>query len=177
MTSTHRFTTADAPPGLLDRVRRMLDDAFGRRFSDDDWAHAQGGRHVVVVEGDQVLSHAAVVGRRLFVDGRPFEVGFLEAVATAPDRQGVGLGSAVVEEVSAVVRRVFEMGALSTGAHGFYETLGWERWSGPTSVLHDGVAVWSPSDDGGVMVLRHGPSAGIDLAAPIACEPRSGDDW
>ena len=29
----------------------------------------------------------------------------------------------------------------------------------------------------GVMVLRFGPSAGVELTAGLACEARAGDDW
>jgi hypothetical protein len=28
-----------------------------------------------------------------------------------------------------------------------------------------------------VMVLRHGPSQGLDLSADIVCDQREGDDW
>jgi hypothetical protein len=37
--------------------------------------------------------------------------------------------------------------------------------------------VRTPDEDAGIMVLRFGPSAGVDLAAPISCEARTGDDW
>ena len=32
-------------------------------------------------------------------------------------------------------------------------------------------------EDDGIMVLRFGSSAEIDLSASISCEARSGDDW
>ena len=42
----------------LDALRRLLDAAFEEGFSDEDWDHAMGGLHAVVLEGDLVLSHA-----------------------------------------------------------------------------------------------------------------------
>jgi len=80
-------------------------------------------------------------------------------------------------EATDLVRRHFEMGALSTGLHGFYERLGWERWQGPTFVRQGSEAIRTADEDEGVMVLRLGPSRGVDLNAPISCERRPGDDW
>jgi aminoglycoside 2'-N-acetyltransferase I len=146
-------------------------------FSDEDWAHTVGGRHVVVADNGIVVAHAAVVPRVLDVGGRPFHTGYLEGVATAPGRQREGIGSIAMTQASAVVRRDFELGALSTGRHAFYERLGWERWQGPTWVRRGTELVRTEDEDDGVMVLRFGPSNDIDRTAPITCEARSGDDW
>jgi aminoglycoside 2'-N-acetyltransferase I len=173
-----RVLTADeAAPDLLAAARALCLRAFPDGFSDDDWEHAQGGWHVLVVDRTAVVAHAALVIRQLTVGSRPFRTGYVEAVATEPARQGQGLGSLVMAEIGAIVRREAEMGALSTGRHGFYERLGWERWQGPTYVLRDGHPVRTADEDDGVMVLRHGPSAAVDLAAAIACPQRTGDDW
>jgi hypothetical protein len=79
--------------------------------------------------------------------------------------------------VAEVVRREFQLGALSTGAPAFYERLGWERWHGPTYVRDGARVVRTPEEDDGVMVLRFGPSAGLDLTTIISCAARTGDDW
>lgn len=171
-----RFATGDATCGLLDQARQLMDEAFAD-FTDDDWGHALGGVHLVGVDDDQVLAHGAVVPRSLLVTGEPVEVGYLEAVAVAPDHQGQRLGSKLVAELTEVVRAEFAMGALSTGRHSFYEHLGWERWQGPTSVLLDGEPQRTLEDDDALMVLRHGPSVALDLAAEITCHPRPGDPW
>lgn len=70
--------------------------------------------------------------------------------------RGDGLGSQVACEASQLVR---------------------ERWGGPTFVRGAGGLVRTPDEDDGVMVLLHGPSAGVGLAAAISCEARPGDDW
>jgi aminoglycoside 2'-N-acetyltransferase I len=131
---------------------------------------------VLVVDGG-VVSHAAVVPRELDVGGRPVDAGYVEAVATAPARQGEGLGTMAMQQLGSVLREHHEMGALSTGAHAFYERLGWERWRGPTSVRRGGGLERTPDEDDGVMVLRYGPSATLDLRASLSCEERAGDDW
>lgn len=176
VTTTHRFATAEAPSGLLDQVRRLMDDAFDV-FTEGDWDHVLGGDHLAVTERDRVVAHGAVVPRTLFVNEHPLVVGYLEAVAVARDHHGGGLGSTLVAQLTGIVRREFAMGALATGRHSFYERLGWERWQGPTSVLVEGTTVRTPDDDDAVMVLRHGPSATVKLASPITCETRPGDPW
>ena len=132
---------------------------------------------MLVTDGGALVAHAAVVPRRLEVGDRAVEAGYVEAVATAPARQGEGLGTLAMVEVDRLLRRDHEMGALSTGASRFYERLGWERWRGPTFVRRGAEVVRTPDEDDGIMVLRFGPTATLDLTAPIACEARAGDDW
>lgn len=177
MPSVVSFTTAEAGEPLLRDLRRLVDLAFAGDFSDDDWEHTLGGRHVVVTDDGAVISHAAVVPRSIEVAGRVFRAGYVEAVATEPARQGEGHGTAAVTEATRVVRGGFEMGALSTGSPGFFAGLGWELWRGPVYVRHGSELVRTKDEEGGVMVLRFGPSAGADLTAPIACEARPDDDW
>ena len=172
------FRTEDAPDGLLGQARALMDVAFDGDFGDDDWDHGLGGWHAVAVDGERVVSHAAVVARVLEVDGRPFPTGYVEAVATDPGRHGQGIGSLVMEEIGDIIRRDHELGALGTGRHAFYERLGWERWAGPTYVRTTGGGLArTPEEDDGVMVLRFGPSEGIALDGTISCEERDGDDW
>jgi aminoglycoside 2'-N-acetyltransferase I len=158
-------------------VRPLLDDAFDGRFDDTDWDHTLGGWHVVVTDGGTVVAHAAVVARELQVDGRPVAAGYVEAVGTAPGRQGQGLGTLAMVEIDRLVRRHHQLGALATSAQRFYERLGWERWRGPTFVRTGDELVRTPEEDDGIMVLRFGPTATIDLTASLSCEARAGDDW
>ncbi|MBA2272982.1 MAG: GNAT family N-acetyltransferase [Actinobacteria bacterium] len=177
MLDIRRFTTAEASGDLLTAIRRLLDLAFDEDFSPEDWEHTIGGWHVVVAGGGSPLSHAAVVPRILEVAKRPLNAGYVEGVATTPGRQREGLGFLAMAEISKIIRGDYDMGALSTGRHDFYERLGWERWRGPTFVRRGSEAVRTEEEDDGVMVLRFGPSRGIDLTAPLTCEGRSGDDW
>lgn len=177
MLSIRRFATGDASAEQLDALRLLLVEAFAGDFSDDDWDHACSGTHVVVEDYGIVVAHAAVVPRALEIDGVPANVGYVEAVAVAPAKQGRTIGTMVMDDAARLIRSTFAMGGLSTSSHAFYERLGWERWQGPTFVRHASETFRSEDEDDGVMVLRFGSSQAVDLAAPIACEARSGDDW
>jgi aminoglycoside 2'-N-acetyltransferase I len=159
----------------------LLLAAFGpgdEAFTEDDWQHALGGLHVVVELDGVLVAHAAVVERELDVDGRPVRTGYVEAVATDPDRQGQGLGTTVMRAVTADIRERFELGALGTGSHRFYERLGWLTWQGPTSVLMpDGRTRRTPDEDGYILVLPTPSSPSLDLTAPIRCRWRPGAVW
>jgi aminoglycoside 2'-N-acetyltransferase I len=136
-----------------------------------------GGRHWLLEVDGRVVSHASVVERVLEVTGGPLRVGYLEAVATDPARQGRGLGRRVVREATEHIREGFELGALSTGSPAFYERLGWLRWAGPTFVRIGADLLRTEEEDGGILVLLTATSPVLDLRAPISCAWRPGDPW
>lgn len=176
-----RLRTNELTPAEIEAVRAMLVAAFGdddeERFTEEDWEHAVGGVHVVLDVAGVIVSHASVVERELRVDGWPLRTGYVEAVATAPGQQGRGYGTAVMREVSAYIAGRFELGVLGTGVNGFYERLGWETWTGPSSVrMPDGDRP-TPDDDGYLMVLSTPTTPPIQPGGPISCEWRIGDVW
>jgi aminoglycoside 2'-N-acetyltransferase I len=174
--------SAALAPGDVAAIRVLLETAFagqdGEAFTDDDWAHALGGRHVVLEQDDGIVGHAAVVERDLHIGDRPVRTGYVEAVAVDPHRQGRGLGSLLLELVNAHVRSAFQLGALATGRPSFYERLGWRTWRGPTSVRTPDGERRTPDEDGAILVLET-PSTpfALDLNTPISCEWRPGDVW
>lgn len=151
--------------------------AFGDRFSAEDADHAFGGVHCLIREGSVIVAHASAVPRIIEVAGRSFGVGYVEAVATHPEQQGKGLGSAVMGALQREIRSRWELGVLSTGARAFYERLGWQPWRGPSFVITETGQVRTEDEDDGLMVLPFDASEGIDLDAPIACRDRPGDAW
>jgi aminoglycoside 2'-N-acetyltransferase I len=173
--------TADLGPAEVAAVREIMTLAFGddeeERFRDEDWLHALGGVHVVVDLDGEIVAHAAVIERELQVAGLPLRTGYVEAVATMPARQGEGLGSLAMREVNAIVRERFELGALGTGSHHFYERLGWVTWQGPTWVRTPDGLERTPDEDGGILVLTTPTSPQLDIRAPLSCEWRPGDVW
>jgi aminoglycoside 2'-N-acetyltransferase I len=173
--------TSDLPGGEIATLRALMEAAFGtdeeERFTDGDWDHATGGLHVILELDGTIVAHAAVVERELQVDGRPARTGYVEAVAVDPDHQGRGFGSIVMAEVNRHIQTVFELGALGTGRHAFYERLGWQTWRGPASVRTGEGIVRTPDDDGYILVLRTPRMPNLDLTAPITCEWRPGDVW
>lgn len=147
------------------------------RFTDDDWDHASGGIHFVLDLGGEIVTHASVVERELHVDRRPLRTGYVEAVATAPDREGAGHGSLVMADVTSYIRDRFELGALGTGRHRFYERLGWVTWAGPAFVRTTEGPQRTPDEDGHILVLPTPSSPPLDLTASISCDWRRGDVW
>lgn len=162
-------------------IRELLwaafaDDPHGG-FTEDDWQHALGGVHFVLERNGEVLCHASVVPRELHVGGRPLRTGYVEAVATLPTRHGTGLGTLVMRAVGSHIAQTYELGALGTGSHGFYERLDWQTWRGPSSVRTSEGDRPTPDEDGYIMVLATPTSPALDLTSPISCERRPGDVW
>ena len=175
-----RLPTAALTSTEVDAIRAILFAAFGddpeEAFTEDDWGHALGGTHVVADLAGTIVAHASVVARQLHVGGRPLATGYVEAVGVRPGEQGRGLGTAVMRVVAEIVTS-YELGALGTGEHGFYERLGWRTWRGPSSVRTNDGERPTPDDDGYLMVLATPTSPELDLDAPISCEWRPGDVW
>jgi aminoglycoside 2'-N-acetyltransferase I len=175
-----RVPTPDLTAADVAAIRALLWDAFGsgdEAMTEDDWEHALGGIHFVLDVDGTIVGHASVVEREIHIGDRPLRAGYVEAVATAPDRQGMGLGSRLMAAVTAYIRDEFELGALGTGRHRFYERLGWQTWAGPSSVRTGDGRRPTPNDDGYILVLATPASPSLDPSAPISCDWRPGDVW
>jgi aminoglycoside 2'-N-acetyltransferase I len=161
-------------------IRALLWTAFGDgedAMTEDDWQHALGGVHFVAQAEGEIVAYSSVAERELEVDGLSIRSGYVEAVATAVAFQGKGIGSLLMQEVNAYIREQFQLGALGTGRHSFYERLGWLTWKGQTWVRTGDGPRRSPEEDGYILVLPTPTSPELDLAAPIACGWRAGDAW
>jgi aminoglycoside 2'-N-acetyltransferase I len=175
------LTTMRSPKLATDDIRALrtlLDDAFRGDFTDEDWAHACGGWHVLVHDNGALVAHASVAPRWLEIGSERRAAGYVEAVAVATARQRAGFGSMAMRRINAVIADQFELGALSTGRQTFYERLGWQRWRGPSWVRHpDGRLVRTPDEDEGIMVLRTVATPPLDATAAITCDARAGESW
>jgi aminoglycoside 2'-N-acetyltransferase I len=87
------------------------------------------------------------------------------------------VGTRLITESDAHIAAAYDLGALGTGEHAFYERLGWERWQGPTYERTATGDVRTPDDDDGVMVLRLPGSPVLNLRERLSCEWRPGDSW
>ena len=176
-----RLATGQLSEAEITAIRALLEDAFGSddedAFTQDDWDHAVGGVHFVLEGQGEIVAHASVVERELHVGGRPVRTGYVEAVATAPVHQRNGYGSAVMRDVGEYIRAQFELGALGTGSHAFYERLGWETWRGPSFVRTQTGMQRTAEEDGYILVLRTPTSPRLDLTESISCDWRPGDVW
>lgn len=168
-------------PEDLEAVNRVCEAAFGFPFA-AIWSRVGPGLHVLGDLGGEVVSHAMIVDRQVYLGHEPdqaLDVGYVENVATSPEHHGFGFGTAVMREVGRIIREEYALGALATRAASFYTRLGWEPWVGPTYVrTPDGQRVRSAGSDGEVMILRTSRTPGdLDPAAPIAVGWRAGEPW
>ena len=169
--------TADLDDATLRAARALLDEVFGEEMTDHDWEHALGGIHALAWENRELIGHASVVQRRLLHDGRAVRTGYVEGVGVGSDRRREGYGVALMRELERVIRDAYELGALGStdAAMGFYASLGWQQWRGPTFALTPSGVVRTPDADGGIYVLP--VSAALDLDGELTCDWRDGDVW
>ena len=179
-----RLRTDDLGERLVGEIRSLLWSAFADDadaaddgFTEDDWQHALGGLHFILDLDGSAVGHASVVERRLEVAGRALRTGYVEAVAIEPSRQRRGLGTILMRAVNDHILANFEIGALGTGSHAFYERLGWQTWHGPSSVRTPNGLQPTSAEDGNILVLPTPSSPALRLTDPISCEWRPGDVW
>jgi aminoglycoside 2'-N-acetyltransferase I len=175
-----RLPTAGLTGAEIDAIRTILWAAFledDEGFTEDDWEHGLGGIHVVAEVDGRIRAHGSVVPREIHVGGIPLATGYVEAVATDPERQRMGLGTAVMREIGDIIRATYELGLLGTGEHAFYKRLGWRTWRGPSAVRTPDGDRPTPVDDGYLMALPTPVSPVLDFDAPISCDWRPGDVW
>jgi aminoglycoside 2'-N-acetyltransferase I len=135
-----------------------------------------GGRHAVGYAGDEVVSHAVVNTRWVQPGELPIlRTAYFDAVATSPDHQGRGHGSAVVTRLGDALPD-FEIACLQTDVADFYTRLGWELWRGPLAGRTDDGLIPTP-DQRGVMVRRLAATPAIDLDARLTIEPQPHRIW
>lgn len=160
----------------LAATRRLLDEAFAaEEFSDDDWDNALGGIHVLLLDDDEPIGHAAVVQRQLLHRERALRTGYVEGVAVRANCREAGLGAALMDSIEEVVRRSYDLGALNASeeAAPFYAARGWKPWQGRLSALTPEGARATPDEN--VYVLPH--HTPIDLTGNLTCDWREGDLW
>jgi aminoglycoside 2'-N-acetyltransferase I len=173
--------TKHLTPAEVAAIRELMVVAFrtddDEGFTDHDWEHAVGGTHFVLDLDGEIVTHASVVERELRIAGHPLRTGYVEAVATSPERQGAGYGTRVMTDVTAFIKERFELGALGTGRHGFYERMGWVTWRGESFVRTADGTHRTPDEDGYILILPTPSSPALDVTASISCAWRPGDVW
>jgi putative acetyltransferase len=125
-----------AGPGDADGVLRVIREAFGAGGSAhgtqvaDLWAEVRAGDHllaelVAVAQGEVVghvgISHCWVDARRELVDAC-----MLSPLSTTPDRQGNGIGTALVAAAIAAARDLGRPALFLEGSPAFYSSRGFE---------------------------------------------------
>jgi aminoglycoside 2'-N-acetyltransferase I len=177
--------TSQLDRATLESARLMVQAAFVRdragsvpgEFTDEDWDHALGGMHALVHDGGQLVAHGSVVQRRFLLAGRAWRVGYVEAVGVAAGARRRGHGAAVMGALETVIRRAYDLGALSATDDGapLYRSRGWQLWQGPAAALTPSGVVGTPAEDGSVHVLL--VDGRPDVTRPLTCDWRDGDLW
>lgn len=169
--------TSELSPRDLDQALGLLRGVFAGDFADTDWEHALGGVHVLAWQAATLVGHGAVVRRQLVHGGAARRVGYVEAVGVAAAHQRRGIGGRIMAELELVIRRAFELGALSASDGGarFYARRAWQPWRGRLSALTPDGVVATPDEQGGVFVLPG--TAPLDLDGELTCDFRGGDLW
>src|SRR5215470_2644130 len=161
-------------------VIALCESAYGEDFT-RLFEELTGSVHVLARdERGAIVSHAEWVTRWLQPAGHPvLRTAYVEAVATAPDRQGQGLATAVLRILSGllVMDPTWELGALSPSDPAFYARLGWELWRGPLGIRRGEGVEASPSDEH-VMILRLPRTpATVATTSLLTAEWRAGELW
>jgi aminoglycoside 2'-N-acetyltransferase I len=131
------------------------------------------GLHVLGDLDGELVSHAVVTTRWLQPGELPLlRTAYVDAVATTPEEQGRGRGSAVMRALAAAVADDYDIACLETGKVGFYARLGWERWRGPLAGRSEEGLIPTPGQEG-VMILRlpRTPPLDLDSLLTIECQP------
>ena len=179
MTRARVVHTSALGPAEIAEIRSLMHVAFDGDFDDEDLEHGLGGIHALVRDpaDGTLLAHGSVVMRRMLHGGRALRCGYVEAVAVRADRRRTGLGGLVMDELEAVIRGAYDLGALGASDDGeaLYLGRGWRRWRGTASVLAPDGLRRCPDEEGSVFVLP--TEALLDLDADLACDWRDGDVW
>jgi aminoglycoside 2'-N-acetyltransferase I len=171
--------TAELTAEQRSELRALFDRAWAGKdgtFDDEDWRAALGGIHFVLEDCGRMVSHASVVERTLEVAGKRVRAGYVEAVATLPERQGEGHATRVMAAVNAFIDREYELGALGAAAPEFYARIGWAAWQGRTAARTDAGLRMTPEEDGHIFV-RPPETAKVGPETLLVCQGRPGDPW
>ncbi len=163
-------------PELIDATKSLLSEAFEGDFSDEDWEHAFGGTRFIGTLDERVIAHGAVVARRIWIDDRVLNAGYVEAIAVSPKHWRQGFGTEMMAEITRYCAENFTLSMLSTDEKGFYRPHGWIDFPGKSFVRIGGEKRRSADEDAGLMYLS---TEGAELSemSTAVCEERSGDAW
>jgi aminoglycoside 2'-N-acetyltransferase I len=135
-----------------------------------------GGRHVLAYNGSELVSHAVATTRWVQPEGHgELKTAYIDAVATRPEYEGRGYGSAAMRRLAADIDE-YDIGCLQTDRPRFYERLGWEIWRGPLAGRGEHGLIPTP-DQRGVMVLRIPRTPPVDLDTLLTIERQPGRIW
>ena len=160
--------TADLGPVQRAAIVDLCSWAHGVDFGELFAFLPPDGLHVIAHLDAEVVGHAVTTTRWLRPGALPFlRCAYVDAVATAPTHQRLGIGSAVMRRLAeAADVDGYDIGGLESELRGFYEPLGWMRWRGARAAQTDAGPVATP-DEEGVFVLRLARTPPLDVDGPL----------
>jgi aminoglycoside 2'-N-acetyltransferase I len=164
------MVTSEMDPATRDRVIRLCIEAHQEPDFENLFLYLpDDGLHVLAWTGDSLVGHAVVTTRWLQFAAKPLlRTAYVDAVATSPDCQGQGIGSAVMEHLATLIT-TWDIGCLETERESFYARLGWEEWQGPLGGRNDSGLIPTP-DQTGIMILRLPNTPSLDLRELLTIE-------
>jgi aminoglycoside 2'-N-acetyltransferase I len=127
------------------------------------------GLHVLAYHEEQLVSHAVVTTRWLQPDNLPLlKTAYVDAVATHPNYQRQGIGSAVMNYLASVISD-YEIACLETERVSFYSQSGWQEWRGPLAGRKEMELMPTP-DQKGIMILCLARTPPLDLDSFLTIE-------
>lgn len=131
--------------------------------------------HLLARQSGLLVSHAAWVTRWLQInEDKLLQTAYIEAVATAPEYQRRGFGSAVMRRIVTCLDD-FDIAALSPSEVAFYQRLGWELWRGQLAVRTKEGLMATPDEE--VMIYRLPRTPELSLTEFLTVEWREGELW
>lgn len=137
-------------PSDVDEVNAMVVDVFGREVlgdllrslrSSDAWVD---GLSFVAAAGDRIVGFVPFTRSWLDAPRQLVDVLVLSPLAVAPQRQGCGIGSALVRHGVAATRRRRDPLIFLEGAPGYYPRLGFEP-AGPLGFRRPSLRIPEPA--------------------------------
>lgn len=171
-----RFLAEEPLPTEISTIRSLLVDAFEGDFSESDWEHTCSGVRFLGLADDKIISHGAIITRRMWINQTEYHVGYLEGIAVRPDLWRRGFGSKLIMEMTQYCEANFPISLLSTGEKDFYSRFGWKDFAGKSYVKHSGELIRTEEDDDSLMYLI-GKSPITEPLHQLICEARTGDPW
>ena len=134
-----------------------------------------GATHVIGWWGSSIVSHAMWVTRWLQPgDQPPLRTAYVEMVATEPQFQGRGFGTAVMRRLASAIID-FDVGGLCPAEPMLYTKLGWVFWRGPLFIRTQDGLISTPEES--MMILQLPKTPPLDLTLPLSAEWREGELW
>jgi aminoglycoside 2'-N-acetyltransferase I len=169
-----RISSAALGPDETAAVRALCDAAYQA----DTRAYFRDigpGDHLLGLDNGALVSHLMWVTRRLQPgESPPLRTAYVEMVATAPDAQGRGYATALLEYFVPQVAD-YQLAALSPATPNLYARLGWTFWRGPLTVRYEGRLLPTPEER--VMILPLPLTPTLHLDQPLSIEWRAGEVW